>query len=236
MYTINNYKMEDCGLLVTLEDEKHTVYVEKAWKFNAQSCIQNGTYEGMIRSGLIFGTDGYLRTGQKLYVHSALNREGKTVLHPSHLYKTHGVHYPEEGQRQENKLSLSCLPAAEITLIGMANSEGGQVTFGVSDQGLPIGINKDIALRNGQDGVENYIRTHFKQTTTGYSIYQRLGVRFETTDNGQVLCHVTIPAASSEPILYHGNVLPIRVGNQTHRLHLGRDLVQFVMNYSRRTC
>lgn len=224
---------------IQLEKPDGGILKECSYKFGMHSCQKNGTYAGMLKAGLQFDAiSGLIVPGQEMMVYISVAPDGRTLVVPDwNTYKmakvTKKKDWQKENEHQENKGSLKCLDAAKLSLIGMYNAGcGGRVTFGVGNDGAVLGIDDEIHQRGGMDAVENYLRTNFKQATSGYLVHALLNICFETVEN-RTICHMSLPPSEEiEPVLYK-EILPVRVGNQTQKYH-GRDAILWTINRTRK--
>lgn len=119
------------------------------------------------------------------------------------------------------------------TVCGMLNAEGGTLLIGVSDEGVPLGLDEDFATlgaKGDRDGFELHLRqlldNDLSITTAGI-----VNIRFEKSHDKDV-CVVGI-APSGKPVFAkpHGGGSSatdfwVRIGNATKQLH-GDDMVQY---------
>lgn len=115
------------------------------------------------------------------------------------------------------------------TVAGFLNADGGTLLIGVSDAGLAVGIDRDLATlsKPTRDGFELFLR-NLLNTSVGADVAARMGIIFEDIE-GVTVCAVTVPAASKPVWIKTGadQSFYVRSGNSTQPL-VGEQVHRYV--------
>ena len=106
------------------------------------------------------------------------------------MFKSSLRHNLHTGQR-DDVMELQVVKA----VAGFLNARGGTLLIGVSDAGLALGLDNDLALtgNKGRDGFENSLTTLLDKTL-GKVAVANVAVTFETIE-GRDVCRIDVAAA-----------------------------------------
>lgn len=110
-------------------------------------------------------------------------------------------------------------------ICGFLNADGGKVLIGVDDNGLPVGILKDLKYLN--ENIDEYERRIRKNIVDSFSkdINGLISIKFDKNN----VCIITVPSYH-KPVSLYKNFWQ-RQGNET-RMITGEDLIPFILRRS----
>lgn len=115
------------------------------------------------------------------------------------------------------------------SVAGFMNADGGSLFIGVSDEGEPVGVERDLKVvaRNDLDGFENWIITLLEQAIGGAATANAT-VEFPAV-NGTTVCRVKVrPSGSPVYVTVKGDDwFYVRLGNSTRRLPT-REAIEYI--------
>ena len=137
------------------------------------------------------------------------------------------------GQRDER---MELVIAKSVA--ALANSDGGHLLIGVSDDGTLLGLDADLQFmkKPDVDRFELWLRDYLSQAL-GAAAASSVTVRFPTV-SGEQICWLQIPPATRPVYLVPGKSQPpqlwVRVGNSTRQLPLDQALAYASDRWGRR--
>lgn len=133
-------------------------------------------------------------------------------LHELLNEREHGRLEFKEDLCEETKRK-SCFEGVVKSVVGFANSDGGEILLGVSDAGQVTGIDQHISKHASKDKLELAVRNSLRSNIDA-SVDKLCRMRFETVDNKTVL-RMEVEKSNQQIFTKQRGEFYIRDGNQT---------------------